>query len=1013
MNRYSALRYAVLACLLLSMFTALPGQRYFKVHLSGQNEVHPVATMANGELFGVLDGMKLVLWGSFENLTDELASEVNGGMHIHLGFAGENGPALVPIRARLTPDRRTGIIESADNFLPLTMVQMDALLKRRLYVNVHSKAYPEGELRGQILPLSDEYFHANIFGSQEVPAVMTNGSGAIDLEIRGDELVVTGSFQALEGAFDPTVGGGVHLHSGRPGENGPAIIRLDPNVLPGGKRGYFLAARNTFTLQPGQLEAIRERGYYINIHTDLHQAGEIRGQVVGQARLVVRAHLSGANSVPAVHSPGSGVVFAELSNDFDLVVYGSFSGLGSDLFIGTHIHQGSAGETGMVEFQLAPEVNPDNRSGRFRLADNQLIANSFQQVALVNRRMYVNIHTTDNPDGELRGQFLPEGAMYFTGLLTGSQQQPAIFSRGYGAVKGELSGNRLVISGFFSGLDSPVDLNFGGGSHLHFGLPGQTGGVAFRVVPSLASGNRIGRFNALNNTLTLTDGQVAQLRKRGLYLNIHTLDHPSGELRGQLLFEANNYYFAVLSGESEVPAVNSPGSGLVALEQTLERAVVCGSFRGLGSALDPVVGSHLHNALAGRTGPIRSTLVVEDDPGGRSGHFAAESNTLFLDTDDRSSLFDRQIYINLHSRDQPGGELRGQLLPPAQAYFSAYLSGQTVLPPTEATSLGSVKVEWSVDRTVLTGSFNELEDDYFTIDPGAFIYLGGPAENGPIQTVLDPIVDPNLRGGVFSADRNTFRPGMVQEMALAEGNWYIGVHSAAYPNGEIRGQLLPEVNYFPTDEAQILTPVNGSSLFLLGPPATPLKINWTEARDENRMVYQWELATDPDFNDRLVSGTFSPSTSYNTTYGDLDFILESRGLDVGQSLNLYHRAVCSDGSLLTPGSAALVQVTRQGLDAPRTRIGAPFGSVGGSRLEIYPNPVQGLARARLDAELQGLVSYQLLDLSGKVWLDGKATVYKGLNQLDLNLEGVPAGSYFLQVEFPGGGSSTARVQRSR
>jgi hypothetical protein len=43
----------------------------------------------------------------------------------------------------------------------------------RLYVNIHSPAYPSGEIRGQFLPDGIEVIFAELAGSQEVPAVDT------------------------------------------------------------------------------------------------------------------------------------------------------------------------------------------------------------------------------------------------------------------------------------------------------------------------------------------------------------------------------------------------------------------------------------------------------------------------------------------------------------------------------------------------------------------------------------------------------------------------------------------------------------------------------------------------------------------------------------------------------------------------------------------------------------------------------------------------------------------------
>ena len=108
------------------------------VELSGDQEVPPVTTLASGEArFTVGDDMSLS--GSVET------EGVKGtAAHIHAGAAGENGPVVIP----LTMKGDNGWVVPAKT--KLTAEQLTELQAGGMYVNVHSEAHKDGEIRGQL-----------------------------------------------------------------------------------------------------------------------------------------------------------------------------------------------------------------------------------------------------------------------------------------------------------------------------------------------------------------------------------------------------------------------------------------------------------------------------------------------------------------------------------------------------------------------------------------------------------------------------------------------------------------------------------------------------------------------------------------------------------------------------------------------------------------------------------------------------------------------------------------------
>lgn len=134
-------------------------------------------------------------------------------------------------------------------------------------------------------------------------------------------------------------------------------------------------------------------------------------------------------------------------------------------------------------------------------------------------------------------------AMIFSATLNGDQQVPSISTSASGSAMAELSGTAgsyvLNYQIGYTGLSSPI-INAAGGGHFHNAPAGSNGGVihlfdtaAFAFLGT-TSGTIIGdwRFDDASNPLT--DVLADQLIQGNVYINLHTQNFGSGELRGQL-----------------------------------------------------------------------------------------------------------------------------------------------------------------------------------------------------------------------------------------------------------------------------------------------------------------------------------------------------------------------------------------------------------------------------------------------------------------------------------------------
>ncbi len=539
----------------------------YRAHLSGLNEVLPVPTLAFGDITATLNGNTLTVSGSFFRLSSALNVDLRGGLHIHSGLAGQNGPIVFELNAETADGGTSGTLEEADNIFELTDEQVVELENRGLYVNVHSLDFPSGEIRAQLLPESDEIFGANLLGSFEVPAVVTQAFGAAVIELNGNEMTVSGSFSNLEGDFAADVQGGAHIHLAMAGQNGGIEFPLTTSVSEDLRSGTFNAADNVFPLTDEQVANLQNRRYYFNIHSEKQRSGEIRGQIIGgETRAAFYAILSGSSEVALVNTAASGAVIVEVLTGSRVSSSGSFSDLESDLATdimgGAHIHEGLAGQNGGIALALNSSTD-DNRSGAFPFADNQADVATEVVTAMFERSTYVNVHSQDNRPGEIRGQLLPFTPIFLTTTLLSFNEVPPARTTGNGALIFELAGNLLRLSGAFSDLEGDFDATVAGGSHIHLAAVGTNGGIEIQLSPNLDDDLKGGIYSATDTVYELSDEQLEGLIAGNNYVNIHTTTLRPGEIRGQILPEPNDFPAGTLmiTSPADGAAVTIEGNG--------------------------------------------------------------------------------------------------------------------------------------------------------------------------------------------------------------------------------------------------------------------------------------------------------------------------------------------------------------------------------------------------------------------------------------------------------------------
>lgn len=117
----------------------------------------------------------------------------------------------------------------------------------------------------------EKSYEATLKGQSEVPKVETKAKGSASLTLNGDSVYVNGSFSDLSSTYVAS-----HIHMGSEGENGDPVIPLDPEIGDDQTSGKWDAS---YAISDAQKEALKAGNLYVNVHSENHKSGEIRGQL--------------------------------------------------------------------------------------------------------------------------------------------------------------------------------------------------------------------------------------------------------------------------------------------------------------------------------------------------------------------------------------------------------------------------------------------------------------------------------------------------------------------------------------------------------------------------------------------------------------------------------------------------------------------------------------------------------------------------------------------------------------
>ena len=302
-----------------------------------------------------------------------------------------------------------------------------------------------------------------------------------------------------------------------------------------------------------------------------------------------------------------------------------------------------------------------------------------------------------------------------------------------------------------------------------------TAGAGVNRVEFLVDGNLIATdtsapYSADWNTSTVTDGShsltarvvdTANTTVTSTAVTVNVLNSPAIDV--------------AVSAAEVFPRTNSQATGAGQLTFNLVTGVVTGgvTLSGITATL-----AHIHNGIAGTNGPVVVDFVQS---AGNPNRWDVEAGDV-LTADLVTALLAGQLYVNVHTAANPGGEIRGQIKPQGISVGIAGLDGASVVPPVTNTAAGFAAMTVNERANTATVHVQTSGVDDAT---EAHVHNAPAGQNatGPLLTLLKD----TTTASHWSVENQSVT--QANRDALANDTLYVDVHTPAAPAGALRGQL--------------------------------------------------------------------------------------------------------------------------------------------------------------------------------------------------------------------------------
>jgi hypothetical protein len=295
-------------------------------------------------------------------------------------------------------------------FLAWVVSPVDALGQSTQTFYVKAKLSPDNESPAITGVTSSGTARARVTVDRDVAGTITSGVVTFDVAYQFGRAVTLTGF---------------HFHSAAVGSNGPVVINSGLASMPEPDGVGSLTFTTPALTTAEQITALNGLAttphlYYINLHTSDNPGGEIRGQCTTETHFY-RADMLPSNEVPPIpelNASASALITLDVTRDTSGAITSgavmfdtNYNFPGSTTFNGFHIHRGRAGENGDIVIHSGVS-SVESSTGKGSITKLISLPTTPEMLGILNAVLtnpqghYVNLHTSANPGGAVRGQLV-------------------------------------------------------------------------------------------------------------------------------------------------------------------------------------------------------------------------------------------------------------------------------------------------------------------------------------------------------------------------------------------------------------------------------------------------------------------------------------------------------------------------------------------------------------------------------------------------------------------------------